>query len=88
MTYFFTAKLTTYFKTQLFIVHTTVSVHIKTVSSYLVPVVYFNLNQLKLVYGLFGQSKIHSTLDFCPRPARKETNDPLHKRSLELTALK
>ena len=25
--------------------------------------------QFKLVYGSFGQSKMHSTLDFCPRPA-------------------
>ena len=26
------------------------------------------------VYGPFWQSNMHSTLDFCPRPARKETN--------------
>ena len=32
------------------------------------------LIQFKLVYGPFGQSNMHSTLDFCPRPARKETN--------------
>ena len=35
---------------------------------------------LSLVYDPFEQSKIHSTLDFCLRPARKETNIPLHKR--------
>ena len=35
------------------------------------------LNQLKLVYRQFGQSNMHSTLDFCLRPARKETNLPL-----------
>ena len=26
----------------------------------------------------------HSKLDFCPRPARKETNVPLHKRTKSL----
>ena len=31
-------------------------------------------NQIKLVYGPFRQSNMHSTLDFCPRPARKKTN--------------
>ena len=36
------------------------------------------LNQLKLVYRQFGQSNIHSTLDFSLRPASKETNLPLH----------
>ena len=35
------------------------------------------LNQLKLVYGPFGQSNMHSTLDFCSRSARKESNVPL-----------
>ena len=48
------------------------SIYIRTVSSYhllsILP------NQLKLVYGLFGQSNMYATLDFCPRPARKETN--------------
>ena len=39
------------------------------------------LNQLKLVYGPFGQINMHSTLDFCPTPARKEMNVTLHKRS-------
>ena len=34
----------------------------------------------KLVYEPFGQINMHSTLDFCPRPARKKTNVPLHKR--------
>jgi hypothetical protein len=31
-------------------------------------------NQIKLVYGQFGQSNMHSTLDFWPRSAREETN--------------
>ena len=48
------------------------SIYIRTVSSYhllsILP------NQLKLVNGLFGQSNMYTTLDFCPRPARKETN--------------
>ena len=35
------------------------------------------LNQLKLVYGPFGQGNMHSNLDFCPTTARKETNVPL-----------
>ena len=39
------------------------------------------LNQIKLVYGLIWQSKMHSALDFCSRLARKENNVPLHKRS-------
>ena len=30
------------------------------------------LNQYKLVHGSFGQSNMHSTLDFCPRLAKKE----------------
>ena len=32
------------------------------------------LNQLKLVYGPFGQRNMHSTFDFYPTPARKEAN--------------
>ena len=55
------------------------SIYIKTVSSSGLLSTY--LIQLKLVYGPFGQSNMHSTLDFCPRPARKETNVPLQKRS-------
>ena len=39
------------------------------------------MSQLKLVYEPFGQSNMHSTLDFCPTPARKESNVPLDKRS-------
>ena len=39
----------------------------------------FLLIQFNLVYGLFGQSNMHSTFDFCPRPAKKEANVPLHK---------
>jgi hypothetical protein len=30
------------------------------------------LIQLKLAYGLFELSNMHSTLNFCPGPARKE----------------
>ena len=30
---------------------------------------------------------LHSTLDFCPTPARKETNVPLHERRQELNVL-
>ena len=44
------------------------------------PVVYL-ANQLKLVYELFVQSNIHKTIDFCPGPARKETNVPLHNKA-------
>ena len=32
------------------------------------------LNQLKLVGALFGSSNMHSTLDFCPKTTKKETN--------------
>ena len=35
---------------------------------------YTLLVQFKLVYVPFGQDNIYSTLDFSPRPARKETN--------------
>ena len=37
------------------------------------------LIHFKLIYGLFGQSNRYSTLDLCPRLARR--NVPLHKRS-------
>ena len=55
------------------------SIYIRTVSFYLL----FStlLIQFKLVYGPFGQSNMHITLDFYPRSARKDTNVPLHKRS-------
>ena len=36
---------------------------------------------LKLVYGPFWQSNMHCTFDFCPSPAKKKINAPLHKRS-------
>ena len=49
------------------------------VSKLLGPAVYF-ADPVKAI-GLFGQSNMHSTLDIFPRPARKETNVPLHKRS-------
>ena len=45
------------------------------------------LNWSKLVYGPFGQNKMHQTLDFCNRPARKELNVPKLKSSYELTIL-
>ena len=45
------------------------------------------LIELKLVHGPFGRSNMHSTLDFCPRPAMKETNVPLLKIWWELTVL-
>ena len=35
------------------------------------------LNWYKLVYGPFGKSNRHRTLDFCPRSAMKETTVPL-----------
>ena len=36
-----------------------------------------------LFCGPFGQSNMHTTLDFCPRPFRKESNVlPLQKRSV------
>ena len=41
------------------------------------PFAYFagpDKTQLKLVHGPFGPSVMHSTLDFFPRPARKEMN--------------
>ena len=49
----------------------------------MVPVAYF----ADSVCGSFGQSNMHSKLDFYPRPAKKETNVPLNKRSKELTVL-
>jgi hypothetical protein len=30
------------------------------------------LIQFRPVYGLFGQRNMHSTLDFCPKPARRK----------------
>ena len=35
------------------------------------------MNQFKLVVGPFEQGIV----DFCPRPARKDMNVPIHKRS-------
>ena len=55
-------------------------------SKLLAPVFYF-ADQFELVYGLVGQTIMHITLDFCRRPVRKETNIPLHKRSLQITVL-
>ena len=56
------------------------SIYIRTFSSY--RLLFTLLIQFKLVYGPFGQSNMHSTLDFCPRPARKQTNVPVHKEKL------
>ena len=53
------------------------SINIRTVGSY--RLLSTQPNQIKLVYWSFGQGKMHSKLDFCPRPARKETNVPQHK---------
>ena len=63
----------------------TVYMYIRTVSSW--RLLSTLLIKFTLVYGPLGQSKMHSILDFCPRPARKEINVPLHKRSQELTVL-
>ena len=54
------------------------------ISSY--RLLYALLNLLKLVYGSFGQSKMHRTLDFC-QAERKESNVPELKSSQELTVL-
>ena len=53
------------------------TVYIKTVSSY--PMFSTYLKRIKLVYGPFRQSNMHSTLDFCPGPARKKMNVPLRE---------
>ena len=60
-------------------------IYIRTVSSQHLLSTF--LIQFKLVYGPFWQGNIDSTLNFYPRPERKETNAPLQKRSLELTVL-
>ena len=52
------------------------SIYIGTVSSQ--RLLSILLIQFQLVYGPFGQSNMLSTLDFCPRPDRKETNIQLH----------
>ena len=59
--------------------HTWHSIYIRIVSSWCLLSTLFS--QLKLFYGLFGQSNMHSAFDFWPRLARKEMNVPLHKRS-------
>ena len=48
-------------------------IYIKTVSSKCLLSTL--LIQFKLVYGPFRKSKINSTLDFCPRPSKKETKN-------------
>ena len=50
-------------------------IHIGTVSSQCLQSIL--LIQFNLVHGLFGRSNMHSILDFCPRPARKETQGHL-----------
>ena len=45
------------------------------------------LIQFELVFGPSGQSNMQSKLDFCPRPAMREKNVPLDKRSKQLTVL-
>ena len=49
-------------------------------SKLLGPVYYFD-EPVKTSSWSFGQSNMHSTLDFYPRPVRKETNVSQHKRS-------
>ena len=44
--------------------------------------------QFKLVFGLFGQSNMISTLDFCPRQAKKKRKVPLHKPPLTAAAFR
>ena len=44
-------------------------------SKLLVPVVYFS-DLIKLVYGPFDQSNMHSTLDVCRKTDRNETYCP------------
>ena len=53
-------------------------IYIRTVSSH--RLLSTLLIQLKLVYWPLEQRNMHSSLDFCPRLARKETNVPLPKR--------
>ena len=55
------------------------SIYIRTVNFYGLLSIF--LIQFKLDYGSFGQSNMHSMLDFCTRPARKEINVPLHQIS-------
>ena len=52
--------------------HSKHSLYIRAVSSQ--RLLSTSLIQFKLLYGPFGQSSMQSTLDFCPRPARKETS--------------
>ena len=65
-------------KGQIATVTGTVYTYIRTVSSQ--RLLSTLLIQIKLVYGLFGQSNMHSTLDSWPRPDRRDTNVPLDKR--------
>ena len=58
--------------------HACHSIYIRTVSSQCLLTTL--LNQLKLVYGPFGQSNMHSTFGSCSRLPSKETNAPLNKR--------
>lgn len=60
---------------------------IRTVSSY--RLLSTLINQLKLIYGAFGMSNLHSTLDFCPpdQSGIKLMYHYIHKRSYEFTVL-
>ena len=57
-------------------------------SNLLAPVFCFAI-WFKLVYGQFGQSNMHHRLDFCPRLARKDSNNhqPRTTRILVILAL-
>ena len=57
-------------------------IHFRTVSFQLLLSTF--LIQFKLVYGPFRQNNMHSRLCFCPRPAKKETNLQLRKKSDKL----
>ena len=48
------------------------TVYIRTVSLLSIFLIKFK------TMGHFGRRSIYSTLDICPRPARKRTNVPLH----------
>ena len=50
------------------------TVYIYQDSKLLVPVVYFAEPVKNRVGAPFGPSNMHSTLDFCPKTAKKETN--------------
>ena len=74
MLYLETVKASSYLRTHVVHItnitphHTTTllhSIYIRTVSKLLAPVAYLP-NWLKIIYGPFGLSEMHSTFDFCP----------------------